>query len=315
MEVIRENKNVFGDGIASIEEYDPSLSNRTHEDRLFTVTSVASVCYNSPGVIGKQSLYDRLSVEGAGIPSSSFSFIPVLLTEAQVDYVARLCGARGTSDIPDIVTFGELVQSTINGIVYIRLLTNLRALLQDLGWQEDGAKAQTLSEEFFNTSEIDIMMIKEHYRVYKIKIDIATSKQWNRHNYHLQELSRRYVSAKKLGFEFYISEDMKSVESSLMYKDDNDNYINVDTEEVIAICMNHYNTAVEKGVAPQSARRIIPQCAYTTIWTGITPRVFKNMLALRTKPSTQWEFRQLALQISEWEASNEADKETPKEAI
>ena len=35
------------------------------------------------------------------------------------------------------------------------------------------------------------------------------------------------------------------------------------------------------------------------------PRVYENMLKLRTKPKTEWEFRQLALQIAEWDGWNE----------
>lgn len=308
MELIRENRNIFNDSIAFIEQYDPGLSNRTHEDRLYTVTTIASVCYNKPDIIGKQSLYDRLSVEGAGIPSSSFSFVPVLLTNEQVNEIAGMCYARGEENVPDIITFGQIVSSTIGNNLEKRLLTNLRALLQDLGWQVDGAKAKELSEQFFNTSEIDIQMIREHYKVYKVNVDMATSKQWIRHNFHLQELSRRYVSAKKLDFTFYISEDMKNVNSKTCFQDENGNHINLDTQDVIDIALNHYNAAIESGVAPQSARRIIPQCAYTTIWTGITPRVLKNMLKIRTKAGAQWEFRQFAVQIEAWENVNTTPK-------
>lgn len=310
MEKLRENKNVLNDGIGYIEQYDPGLSNRTHEDRLLTVTTIASVCYNKPDIIGKQSLYDRLSVEGAGIPSSSFSFIPVLLTNEQVNYIAEMCINRGDFNVPDVITFGELVFSTIESKDETRLLTNLRALLQDLGWQVDGKKAQELSEQFFNTSETDIQMIREHYKVYKVNIDISTSKQWIRHNFHLQELSRRYVSGNKLPFQFYVSEKMKDIysNSSILDKYGSPVDIEVSTQDVIDIALNHYNKALEQGVAPQEARRIIPQCAYTIIWTGITPRVLGNMLKIRTKAGAQWEFRQLALQVEAWENQEKGDK-------
>jgi thymidylate synthase (FAD) len=199
--------------------------------------------------------------------------------------------------VPDTVTFGEVVEGNLldgNAIT----LTNLRALLQDLGWQEDFTKAQELSEKYFNTSEEDIALIRKHYRVYKLNIDIATSKQWIRHNYHLQELSRRYVSGKKLPFAFYIDEKMQNVKSTNDITEYAGNYT---TKEVIDICMNHYYAALEQGVPAQDARRIIPQGAYTTIWTGMTPRVYTNMLKLRTKASTQWEFRQIANQIASWD--------------
>ena len=296
MEVIRENNNVFGDGIAFIKEYDFSKANSSHQTRLEAVTSVASICYASPDKIGSQGLYDRLANEDIGIPSSAFAFIPVLMDENIMNNF--IFDEVEGEVIPDCLTFGEII--SYNNKKY--LLTNLRALLQDLGWTTDYKKAQELSEKYFNTSEEDIEIIKKFYKVYKVKMDIATSKQWNRHNFHLQELSRRYVSGKKVPFDFYIDEKMQKVTSVNDITEYTGNYT---TQEVIDICMNHYYSALEQGVKPQDARRIIPQGAYTEIWTGMMPRVLDNLWKLRTKPKTQWEFRQLALQIAEWEGWSE----------
>ena len=302
---IRENNNVFGDNIAFIHAYDFSKANSSHNSRLNAVTEIATVCYASPDKIGSQGLYDRLANEDIGIPSSAFAFIPVLMDENIMNNFI-FDEVKGEV-IPDCLTFGEII--SYNNKKY--LLTNLRALLQDLGWTIDYKKAEKLSEKYFNTSEEDIEIIKKFYKVYKIKMDIATSKQWNRHNYHLQELSRRYVSGKKVPFDFYIDEKMQKVESTqvLTGRGFDDGYINIEcelyTQDVIDICMNHYYSALEQGVKPQDARRIIPQGAYTEIWTGMMPRVYENMLKLRTKPKTQWEFRQLALQIAEWEGWSE----------
>ena len=296
MEIIRENNNVFGDGIAFIKEYDFSKANSSHNSRLNAVTEIATVCYASPDKIGSQGLYDRLANEDIGIPSSAFAFIPVLMDENIMNNF--IFDEVEGEVIPDCLTFGEII--SYNNKKY--LLTNLRALLQDLGWTTDYKKAQELSEKYFNTSEEDIEIIKKFYKVYKVKMDIATSKQWNRHNFHLQELSRRYVSGKKVPFDFYVDEKMQKVTSVNDITEYTGNYT---TQEVIDICMNHYYSALEHGVKPQDARRIIPQGAYTEIWTGMMPRVLDNMLKLRTKPKTQWEFRQLALQIAEWEGWSE----------
>lgn len=291
---INENNNIFEDNIAFIHEYDFSKANSSHESRLNAVTSIASICYMSPDKIGSQGLYDRLANEDIGIPSSSFAFIPVLLDEISCDLLA----SYNISGSDDTSKFGEVV--TYNNKEY--LLTNLRALLQDLGWTTDFQLAQKLSEDFFNTDPLEQAIIKKFYKVYKVKIDIATSKQWNRHWFHLQELSRRYVSGKKVPFEFYMDEKLKRVESYLFQSIHYDGQIdNLKTQDVINICVNHYYKALEEGVAPQNARRILPQGAYTEIWTGMTPRVYDNMLKLRTKPKTQWEFRQLAMQIAEWD--------------
>lgn len=292
--MVRENNNVFDDNIAFIKEYDFSRANSSHEARLNAVTTVASICYQAPDKIGSEGLYDRLANEDIGIPSSSFAFIPVLISNDKwVEFLLEE-DFNHIDCLYDTKTFGEEIE--YNEQWY--LLTNLRALLQDLGWTTDFKKAQELSEKYFNTSEEDIEIIKKFYKVYKVKMDIATSKQWNRHNFHLQELSRRYVSGKKVPFDFYVDEKMQKVTSINDITEYTGNYT---TQEVIDICMNHYYSALEQGVKPQDARRIIPQGAYTEIWTGMMPRVLDNMLKLRTKPKTQWEFRQLALQIAEWE--------------
>lgn len=296
-EMVRENNNVFGDNIAFIQEYDFSKANSSHQARLNVVTAVASICYQAPDKIGSESLYDRLANEDIGIPSSSFAFIPVLIRES-TNAEMFIKEIIDTIPQPDSSVFGEVFDYNGERI----LLTNLRALLQDLGWTTDYKKAQELSEKYFNTSEEDIEIIKKFYKVYKVKMDIATSKQWNRHNFHLQELSRRYVSGKKVPFDFYIDEKMQKIKSVNDITEYTGNYT---TQEVIDICMNHYYSALEQGVKPQDARRIIPQGAYTEIWTGMMPRVLDNMLKLRTKPKTQWEFRQLALQIAEWEGWSE----------
>lgn len=296
-EMVQENNNVFGDNIAFIQEYDFSKANSSHQARLNAVTAVASICYQAPDKIGSEGLYNRLANEDIGIPSSSFAFIPVLIRESTNAEMFRK-DIMNKNPQPDSVIFGEGFKH--NG-EYI-LLTNLRALLQDLGWTTDYKKAQKLSEKYFNTTDEDIAIIKKFYKVYKVKMDIATSKQWNRHNYHLQELSRRYVSGKKVPFEFYIDEKMQKVQSVIDVAGGDEEF---STQDVIDICMNHYYSALEQGVKPQDARRIIPQGAYTEIWTGMMPRVLDNMLKLRTKPKTQWEFRQLALQIAEWEGWSE----------
>ena len=303
MEVIRENNNVFGDGIAFIKEYDFSKANSSHQARLKAVTGVASICYASPDKIGSQGLYDRLANEDIGIPSSAFAFIPVLMGEAIMDsFINEKSIDRDA--IPDSVSFGELIYYDNNRY----LLTNLRALLQDLGWTTDYKKAEKLSEKYFNTSEEDIEIIKKLYKVYKVKMDISTSKQWNRHNFHLQELSRRYVSGKKVPFDFYVDEKMKDVhffDEGVSVKGSKVK-ICFTVQDSIDIALKLYKKALEDGVKPQDARRIIPQGAYTEIWTGMMPRVYENMLKLRTKPKTQWEFRQLALQIAEWDGWSES---------
>jgi len=125
-------------------------------------------------------------------------------------------------------------------------------------------------------------------------MDIRSARQFMRHTTAVwQELSRRYVSGKKVPFEFYISEKMENVES--FYHWTEDVYDIYSTDEVINICLNHYKQALENGVKPQEARRIIPQAAYTQIWGAFMPKQLDNYFKLRLDEHSQWEIRQTAI--------------------
>ena len=288
MEMIRRNNNIFGDGVAFVEEYDFSVANISDESRLNTVTTVASICYQNPKGIGSESLYNRLLAENNSLPSSAFEFIPVLLTRGLYDSVIKMWGENTTiSNMSHVYKYGQWIS-----VDYI--LTNLRALINDIG--EENVKGN-----FYNTSEEEIALIKKHFNVYRMKIDLPTRSQMVRHRQSFQELSRRYVSGERVPFEFYISEKMKDIKSVNDITEYTGNYT---TQEVIDICLNHYYASLAQGVKPQEARRIIPQAAYTTIWVGMQSEGLESMLKLRTDEHTQWEFRQIALQIQEWQDEN-----------
>ena len=103
-----------------------------------------------------------------------------------------------------------------------------------------------------------------------------------------QELSRRYVSGKRVPFEFYVSEKMKDVTSEAGT-----------TEEILNICLEHYYKALEDGVKPQEARRIIPQAGYSQIWGGFQPTQLENYFKLRLDSHAQWEIRKTAEAMKE----------------
>jgi thymidylate synthase (FAD) len=177
----------------------------------------------------------------------------------------------------NIEKFGQLVENDEY------LLTNLRALVNDIGLEA--------SKEFYNTDENEIAIIKKHFKVFKHKMDIRSARQFMRHTTAVwQELSRRYVSGKKVPFEFYINKHIKGLYT---------NVTNVSTEELISFCEHHYEMLVNNGVKPQDARDILPLCTYTEIWSGWQPFALENMLTERTAIGTQWELRQTALAIKE----------------
>jgi thymidylate synthase (FAD) len=184
--------------------------------------------------------------------------------------------------IMNIERYGEFIID--GGISY--LLTNYRALLYDYENHKEIFDKYDMDITKYYNSVSDADIIKRHYHVFNIKMDMATSKQFVRHRrQNLQELSRRYVSGDKAPFEFYISEKIKKSKA----------YNDVLTH--IADSVELYNKLRDSGISPQEARRVIPQSAYTTIWSGWLPSGLKNFLDLRKDTHSQWEIRQIALEM------------------
>ena len=296
LDLINQKENLYGDDIAKVEQYDFSRANSSDEARTLAITSVAVICTQKFESIGSEKLCTKLLTEAHGIPSSAYGFVPVLLTNDDMRIIwekaqsSRHSYPRWKSGIVfknlHIEKFGEEVE---NGKY---LLTNLRALVNDIGLEA--------SKEFYNTDENEIAIIKKHFKVFKHKMDIRSARQFMRHTTSVwQELSRRYVSGKKVPFEFYISDKMKEV-NSYFYGDENSSCkYKAGTEELIKAQVRHYDTAIESGVKPQDARDILPLCTYTEIWSGWQPFALENMLTERTAIGTQWELRQTALAIKE----------------
>lgn len=221
-------------------------------------------------------------------PSSSFEFVPVLLRTKDIVLVNLKKKA-----IPNILKYGEMLKAKAEDL----LLTNYRALAYDV--ENDVLDKSML--KFFNTSE-DCKIIKQHFKVFHFKVDLPTRSQMVRHRVSWQELSRRYVSGERVPFEFYISEKMKGLESEHEdyymdgMSDFETDFINThSTEELLEMCLEHYRQALEQGVKPQEARRIIPQAAYTQIWGAFMPEQLDNYFKLRLDRSSQWEIRQTAI--------------------
>ena len=263
-------EDILTDGCGSVEAWDFSLANSSYEARVYFVSKVASICYGNPKALGSISLFDRLQAEAAGLPSSSYEMCPVLLTKEQ--FAAK--------DLKACWKFGEQVGDY--------LLTNLRALIADVGPEE--------SLNYLNTTPEEIQIIKDNFKVFLFNVDLSTRAQMVRHRCSWQELSRRYVSGKKQPFEFYISEKMKGVISE--HFDDESNFF-FDTKDIIRICIEHYDEAIAAGVKPEEARRILPQAMKTTIWGAFQPAQLANFFTLRLDKSAQREIRTVAEAMKE----------------
>ena len=273
-------KELNNDGIGYVESYDFSRANLSNESRIAAISSVASICYQSKSALGSESLYNRLMAESHGLPSSSFEFVPVLF---RYDFIETFfCN---NSDIwlenSNTIKYGERFE--YDDVTY--LLTNYRALIYDV--ENNGLSKSIL--DHFNTEE-ECAIIAKHFNVFQVKVDMPTFGQMVRHRVNWQVLSRRYVSGKKTPFEFYISEKMKEVTTTVGYTDISCG-VTVNTRDVINICLGHYYKALEDGVKPEEARRIIPQAAYTTAWCAFQPKQLESYFELRLEKSAQHEIR------------------------
>ena len=272
---INERQNIFNDNIAYIQQWNFSKANLNEKSRIEAITLIASICYQNPKALNSDSLYNRLMAESSGLPSSSFEFVPMLF---DYEYLKQYVWEESDVTIEDtnMLKYGEKVE---NGKY---LLTNFRAIIYDK------EKFGIDLTKHFNTEE-ECKIIDKHFKVFKAHIDLPTFGQMVRHRVNWQVVSRRYVSGKKMPFEFYVSEKMKDIKSKEF-----DGSGERDTEYIISMCLEHYYAALEAGVKPEEARRIIPQAAYTTAWCAFQPTQLENFFKLRLDSHAQKEIRLLA---------------------
>lgn len=272
MFLVNKKENIFGDNIAYVENWDFSRANLNNENRIHAITLIASICYQNPKALNSDSLYNRLMAESKGLPSSSFEFVPVLFKMEDLE------GKYYNLEDFNIFKYGEKIEDGKY------LLTNFRAVIYDF---EESVNNCIDFRNHFNTEE-ECEIIKKYFVVLKNHIDLPTFGQYVRHRINWQVVSRRYVSGKKMPFEFYVSEKMKDVES-----------VYGNTQKVIDICLEHYFQALDNGVKPEEARRIIPQAAYTTAWCAMQPKQLENFLKLRLDSHAQKEIRLVAEALQE----------------
>ena len=281
---INEKQNILGDNIGFVENWDFSRANLNEENRILAITQVASICYQNPKAIGSESLYNRLLAESKGLPSSSFEFVPVLLDIGEIEDEEFISESAKLS--MKIFKHSEMV---CDGNCYY-LLTNYRAIVYDV---ENKFISKKWLKRFNTEKECEI--IKQHFKVFLFKVDLPTRSQMVRHRISWQELSRRYVSGSRVPFEYYVSDKMKFIS---IHKDDESD-IHFDSDDFHRICEERYYQALEKGVKPQEARRVIPQSAYTQIWGAFMPNQLDNYFKLRLDKHAQWEIQQTAIAMQE----------------
>ena len=271
------------DGIAGfVEHYDFSRANSSYEARVQAITKVASICYANPKSLGSISLFDRLQAESGGLPSSSYEFIPVLLEQNQVIQILTDSASEAQPADVAIIKFGTWLSNNNH------LLTNLRALIEMVGPEA--------SLNYLNTSEEEIQIIRDNFKVFLFNVDLSTRAQMVRHRVSWQELSRRYVSGTKSPFEFYTSKKMDKVRLNIAV---GENPINIPMENLIKTAIRFYDVAIASGVKPEEARRILPQAMMTQIWGAFQPSQLDNWFKLRLDKHAQSEIRMVTQAMQE----------------
>ena len=273
---------------STVSSFDFSTANTSLETRIAAITTIASVCYQSPKALGSISLYDRLAAEAAGLPSSSYEFVPILLDMRDAKYRPW---ADKLSLVSPVFKYGEIVHGGY-------LLTNLRALISCVGTDAD-------NPVFFNTPT-ECGIISQYFHVFKTEIDLATARQFMRHRASWQELSRRYVSGKRLPFEFYQSPKLAEVVSTFTFTTPDGHHItvNLTTDQLQQACLNHYDSALASSIKPEEARRCIPQSMMTTVWSAWQPAQLSNLFKLRCDSHAQSEIQSLANAMKELSCTN-----------
>ena len=286
---VNKKENIFGDDIAFVEQYDFSTANMSEENRIKAITTVASICYQNPKAVGSESLYNRLLAESKGLPSSSFEFVPVLFDYLWVHNYFNMKSDLTLID-SNTLKYGEFIYVDDNEY----LLTNYRALVYDV-------ENMNLNKDIlkhFNTQE-ECEIIKQHFKVFNYKVDLPTRSQMVRHRLSWQELSRRYVSGKRVPFEYYISEKLKGFSAEIGEESYDADPIKTSINDLIEYNENMYYALLDAGVKPQEARRVIPQMGYTQIWGAFQPKQLDNYFKLRLDEHSQWEIRQTAIAMQE----------------
>ena len=133
----------------------------------------------------------------------------------------------------------------------------------------------------------------------EIKTSRAIAAQILRHrSFSFQEFSQRYSEATKLeDWELRMPAEKNRQSSSKSFDKNNEVYEIADV--AMQTAMSAYNLLIQKGVAKESARAVLPLNTATTMYMNGTVRSWVHYINLRTEENTQKEHRDIANAIKE----------------
>ena len=147
---------------------------------------------------------------------------------------------------------------------------------------------------------------KKHWSVFEMAdmtVEIVTSRaispQILRHkSFQFQEFSQRYAKAQEIERYQPRRQDSKNRQNSLDDLDDATKQWFAEAQEQMAsTALEQYNLALEKGIAKECARALLPLATQTKLYMKGSLRSWIHYLEVRSDSSTQQEHREIALEI------------------
>ena len=140
---------------------------------------------------------------------------------------------------------------------------------------------------------------------FHVKAPLFVTRQWFRHRIgSFNEISQRYTEVKEE--EFYVPDNVR-----VNISEDRQKSVEVEDtallesirESIQKACEESYRVYKEllnKGVARELARVVLPLSTYTQFYWTVNARSLMNFLSLRADSHAQWEIQQYALGIAEF---------------
>lgn len=168
------------------------------------------------------------------------------------------------------------------------------------------ARVSSPNQDNPDTKLLSYCIKNKHWSIFEMAsmcVEIQTSRaisaQILRHrSFHFQEFSQRY--AEVTGFETYEArrQDTKNRQNSVNDMNDKDKaWFKVQQDRLQCFTKGLYETALEKGIAKEQARFLLPMSTSTKLYMHGTIRDWIHYLELRTGNGTQLEHKEIAESI------------------
>jgi thymidylate synthase (FAD) len=138
----------------------------------------------------------------------------------------------------------------------------------------------------------------------RVKMPIYVAREWYRHTigFARNEVSRRYVDSEP---EIFLPSELRARDERVKQGSkaesiaDNDSVVDL-IKSFQTASLETYNTLLEKGVAPEVARGVLPQNMYTEFVETGSLYAYARLCRLRLDPHAQKEIRDYAAAVSDF---------------